>query len=146
MTPPEGRHTDGSVPVDGPSRRTPGEESVPAGSRRARRADRARGTVAGSSADALRSVGPDLHAHLHPDVAEDGPAASADDDAADQDDATDRPDDGTDRPGAPRRRSAWSADPVLPSRGTGDGDAAWGDARGGRDDDERFLREVPPHW
>lgn len=116
MTPPEGRHTDGSVPADGPSRRPPGEESVPAGSRRARRADRARGTVAGSSADALRSVGPD------------------------------RPDDTTEHPGAPRRRSAWSADPVLPSRGTGDGDAAWGDARGGRDDDERFLREVPPHW
>lgn len=35
---------------------------------------------------------------------------------------------------------------VLPNRSKDDVDAAWGDAHDGRDDDERFLREVPPHW
>lgn len=34
--------------------------------------------------------------------------------------------------------------PVLPDRATEDTAAAWGD--GEEDDDERYLRERPPHW
>jgi hypothetical protein len=35
--------------------------------------------------------------------------------------------------------------PVLPSRSSDDLDTGWGDRPGGNDD-ERFLRDVPPHW
>lgn len=36
--------------------------------------------------------------------------------------------------------------PVLPTRSSDDTDQGWGEQPSGRDDDERFLREVPPHW
>jgi hypothetical protein len=37
-------------------------------------------------------------------------------------------------------------DDLLPDRAGDDRDAGWGDeARGPADDDERLLREVPPH-
>jgi hypothetical protein len=34
---------------------------------------------------------------------------------------------------------------VLPSQTTDDTDAGWGEGAGDRDD-ERILRERPPHW
>ncbi len=43
-------------------------------------------------------------------------------------------------------------EPVLPDQTADDTDAGWGEGRdredgtGGRDDDERLLRERPPHW
>lgn len=37
--------------------------------------------------------------------------------------------------------------PVLPDQTADDLDIGWGEPAGGdRDDDERFLRERPPHW
>lgn len=36
------------------------------------------------------------------------------------------------------------AAPILPDRASEDRDEAWGDRSG--DDDERILRERPPHW
>ena len=35
--------------------------------------------------------------------------------------------------------------PVLPGRSADDSDTGWGE-RPTDDDDERFLRDVPPHW
>ena len=35
--------------------------------------------------------------------------------------------------------------PVLPAQSQEDTDAGWGE-RPGRDDDERFYRDRPPHW
>lgn len=35
--------------------------------------------------------------------------------------------------------------PVLPGRSVDDTDAGWGE-RPADDEDERFLRDVPPHW
>ncbi len=52
--------------------------------------------------------------------------------------------------GQPREHTTEQTTPqtgsVLPNRSKDDVDAAWGDADGGWNDDERFLREVPPHW
>lgn len=42
-------------------------------------------------------------------------------------------------------QAAAAAAPVLPGRAADDSDVGWGEPRG-QDDDERFLREVPPHW
>ena len=36
--------------------------------------------------------------------------------------------------------------PVLPTRAWADTDEAWGDRREGDSNDERLLREKPPHW
>lgn len=47
-------------------------------------------------------------------------------------------------PGTPRPLRADDSH-VLPSRSSDDLDVGWGDRPGG-DDDERFLRDVPPHW
>lgn len=92
MTP--GRHVDGTVPTDGPSRSEGGSDS-PESRRRVQQEDTAA-------------------------EAGDGPTA--------------------------QQRGRKATGPVLPNRSKSDTDAAWGDARGDRDDDERFLREVPPHW
>lgn len=43
----------------------------------------------------------------------------------------------------PRRRPR-DDEPLLPDRASEDRDESWGDRPG--DDDERYLREVPPHW
>ncbi|WP_202628053.1 hypothetical protein [Cellulomonas sp. APG4] len=32
------------------------------------------------------------------------------------------------------------------TRSADDADVGWGERPEGRDDDERFLRDVPPHW
>lgn len=53
----------------------------------------------------------------------------------------------------PRRRGrratggapAADPDPVLPRRSPDDTDEGWGEQPGGNDD-ERLLRDVPPHW
>lgn len=47
----------------------------------------------------------------------------------------------------PAHRRAADVEPVLP-RSKDDLDVGWGGASDGGDtaDDERFLREVPPHW
>ena len=37
------------------------------------------------------------------------------------------------------------ADPVIPTRSADDTDEGWGEPSGPADD-ERFIREVPPHW
>ena len=50
-------------------------------------------------------------------------------------------------PGTPTSdgdQAAASADPVLP-RSPDESDVGWG-GRAEDDDDERFRREVPPHW
>jgi hypothetical protein len=36
------------------------------------------------------------------------------------------------------------AEPVLPGRSADDTDTGWGERP--QDDDERYLRDVPPHW
>ena len=36
--------------------------------------------------------------------------------------------------------------PVLPDRADDDSDTGWGERDDDRDDDERFLRDRPPHW
>ena len=38
------------------------------------------------------------------------------------------------------------SDPVLPHRAWEDDDRAWGGSKGADSDDERYLRDVPPHW
>lgn len=97
MTP--GRHVDGTVPADGPSRNS-GEQ----GSR---------------------------------DPEDDGSRGRGQREASTA---------GAEEPPTAQRRDRTSTGPVLPNRSKSDTDAAWGDARRDRDDDERFLREVPPHW
>ena len=37
-------------------------------------------------------------------------------------------------------------DEVLPEQTTDDTDRGWGEAADEVDDDERLLREKPPHW
>ena len=52
--------------------------------------------------------------------------------------------------GAPAARPGRGEDdvPVVPDRAEDDTDAGWGDGDDfpDRDDDDRFLRERPPHW
>lgn len=56
---------------------------------------------------------------------------------------TDRP---VTEPPAPRRVPPFEP-PVVPTRAAEDTDAGWGDWRDPADsDDERLLRERPPHW
>jgi hypothetical protein len=45
----------------------------------------------------------------------------------------------------PAERRAEAARPVLPTVSSDETGEGWGDWREGADDDERFLREVPPH-
>lgn len=62
-------------------------------------------------------------------------------------DGPDGPDGHTASGGPPRRRAArrraTGGEPVLPPS-PDDSDVGWGDHP--RDDDERFRRELPPHW
>ncbi|WP_024285463.1 hypothetical protein [Cellulomonas sp. KRMCY2] len=66
---------------------------------------------------------------------------------------SDAPDVPADAPQGQRRRRRRAtrgvpradADPVIPSRSADDTDEGWGEPSG-PGDDERFLREVPPHW
>lgn len=40
-----------------------------------------------------------------------------------------------------------AAEPLLPTRGADDEDTGWGETPGGAGgNDERLLRDVPPHW
>lgn len=50
------------------------------------------------------------------------------------------------RPGTtpPTRRTVDDA-PVIPGRSADDSDTGWGDERSDSNDD-RLLRDVPPHW
>lgn len=52
---------------------------------------------------------------------------------------------GESRPERPRRGDAGSRRPLLPSVTSDETGVGWGDWREEQDDDERFLREVPPH-
>lgn len=57
---------------------------------------------------------------------------------------------GEPRPRRERRRAVGgtvppSPEPKVEQRASEDLDVAWGDQPAGSDD-ERFLREVPPHW
>lgn len=59
-----------------------------------------------------------------------------------------------------RRRAGWRAslagvserddrdryDEVLPEQTTDDTDRGWGEHPDGEDDDDRLIREKPPHW
>ena len=45
----------------------------------------------------------------------------------------------------PRRGDAGSRRPLLPGVTSDETGVGWGDWREEQDDDERFLREVPPH-
>ena len=47
--------------------------------------------------------------------------------------------------GNPQDRDGPEDDEVLPSRSAEDTDRGWGE-RPDEDDDERLLREKPPHW
>lgn len=44
----------------------------------------------------------------------------------------------------PRREDPVLPDPVLPDRAAEDRPEAWGERE--EDDDERYLRDRPPHW
>jgi len=46
---------------------------------------------------------------------------------------------------APRRPRPGDDGPVVPDRAAEDRPEAWGE-RADEDDDERYLRERPPHW
>ena len=48
----------------------------------------------------------------------------------------------------PARRGRGDDVPPIPDRAEDDSDAGWGerDDSPDRDDDDRFLRERPPHW
>ena len=46
--------------------------------------------------------------------------------------------------GEPKGPVRPSAEPVLPDRSLDDTDTGWGERP--QDDDERYLRDVPPHW
>lgn len=48
--------------------------------------------------------------------------------------------------GAPGERKRSDDEPVLPEQTSDDVDTDWRDRDGFRDDDERYLRERPPHW
>lgn len=48
------------------------------------------------------------------------------------------------RRAAPTGRGRRPRPPILPDRAAEDRDESWGDRAG--DDDERILRERPPHW
>ncbi|MEV7973399.1 hypothetical protein [Cellulomonas sp. NPDC089187] len=43
------------------------------------------------------------------------------------------------------RRGGETQDQVTPQRSTDDGDTGWGE-RPADSNDERLLRDVPPHW
>lgn len=50
------------------------------------------------------------------------------------------------RPGAtPPERRPVDDTPLIPSRSADDSDTGWGDDRSDSNDD-RLLRDVPPHW
>jgi hypothetical protein len=50
-------------------------------------------------------------------------------------------------PGPDRSLAGRGVADVLPTTASEDTDRAWGDWRAGADpDDERLLRERPPHW
>jgi hypothetical protein len=46
---------------------------------------------------------------------------------------------------ADRPRPPVDDTPLIPGRSADDSDAGWGDDRGDSNDD-RLLRDVPPHW
>ncbi|WP_299038789.1 hypothetical protein [uncultured Pseudokineococcus sp.] len=48
-------------------------------------------------------------------------------------------------PAGTARRRPQRDDPVLPDRAAEDRPEAWGE-RADEDDDERYLRDRPPHW
>ncbi|MFB9378538.1 hypothetical protein ACFFKU_07165 [Kineococcus gynurae] len=61
--------------------------------------------------------------------------------AADSGAQPSRPGAATPRPPSPIRREV----PVEDERSRDDSDEGWGESPG-RDDDDRYLRERPPHW
>ena len=80
--------------------------------------------------------------------ATDRAGARATEHAADADAVVDAP---ARRPRGPRRATSAQTGaardrpaPALPGRSDDDTDAGWGERPA--DDDERFLRDVPPHW
>jgi hypothetical protein len=53
--------------------------------------------------------------------------------------------DADDEPAVPAPSAAALPTPVLPAQSREDTDVGWGEYREG-DDDERLLRDRPPHW
>jgi hypothetical protein len=54
--------------------------------------------------------------------------------------------DRSDPPPADRRPARPDDDPVLPEQSRDDTDLGWGERASQDDDDERLLRDRPPHW
>ncbi len=95
--------------------------------------------------------GPDGDGH-GPDDGPAGPSDGPDDGRADGPDRQPEPQAAEARPSASHPSEAPSAvapasgDPVVPRVSADDSDTGWGSRPHDEDDDERILRERPPHW
>jgi len=85
------------------------------------------------------------------DVTDRSPGGAGNEESADESGRTDDEDGNAEASEAERARGSGEGvvqptlgDSVLPDRAWEDTDGAWGDRRG--DDDDRILRERPPHW